>query len=112
MALQTNVTILDDLDGSPDATTYQFGHNGNWYDIDLAGDNAEEFGEYLGKLLAAARPSVEVHSKGTKAAKGKATRSNRNEAQQVREWAIAEGYGVSERGRISADIRAAYVAAH
>lgn len=43
---------------------------------------------------------------------GGATVTVESEASRIREWAVANGHSVGERGRIAQDVREAYAAAH
>ncbi|MGV8968705.1 MAG: Lsr2 family DNA-binding protein [Cellulomonas sp.] len=45
-----------------------------------------------------------------RAARGAGTNGRSSDVTKIREWARANGHNVSERGRISADVRAAYEA--
>jgi hypothetical protein len=51
----TQVLVVDDLDGSPDAQTFRFGWDGAYYDIDLSEKNATEVASYFKDLIAAGR---------------------------------------------------------
>lgn len=53
MAKQTIISITDDLDGSPDATTVEFGYGGGMFTIDLAGKNLQQFHEFMERHAAA-----------------------------------------------------------
>lgn len=44
--------------------------------------------------------------------RGRTAPSGREETQKIREWALANGYNPSTRGRISQDIKTAYYDAH
>jgi hypothetical protein len=51
-------------------------------------------------------------TKPAKAVRGARTVPDREQTAAVREWARANGFEVSERGRLSANVLAAFEAAH
>ncbi|MFH5824943.1 Lsr2 family protein [Georgenia sp. AZ-5] len=107
MAQKVQVTLVDDIDGSAADETVTFALDGVSYEIDLSSEHAkalrESFAEWVGHGRRAG---------GRKAAprRGGTTRSTggSSDAGKIREWAREHGYEVSERGRISAEIREAY----
>ena len=112
MAQQFQVQYIDDLDGSDlgsVANTISFAFDGREYYIDLSDENADKFREVMA-------PYVENGHRvtGTKAkpARKSASRSSSGETKAIREWARSNGYDVSDRGRIPADIMDAYAAAN
>lgn len=110
MAQTVKIILEDDLEGGSADETVRFGLDGNSYEIDLSSANAD-------KLRAAIRPYV---SKARRASVGKgragsaraaaAPRGN-PDTPKIREWAKANGYNVSDRGRIHQDVQDAYYAA-
>ncbi|MGY4643899.1 histone-like nucleoid-structuring protein Lsr2 [Cellulomonas sp. URHB0016] len=112
MAQKTVVTLVDDIDGGTADETVTFGVDGVTYEIDLTTAHAAELRDAFASWVANAR-KVGGRSSSTRSAG--ATRNRRaasGDAQAVREWAKANGHHVSERGRISAEVKAAYDAAH
>ena len=119
MAQKTTVQLMDDIDGGPADETVEFSLDGVTYSIDLSSDNAELLRATLDDFITRAR---RVGTAGTPGRRGGATRKpahpprshrdRRNYADQVRRWANANGYNVSERGRISSTVHAAYAQAH
>lgn len=106
MARQVRVFLVDDIDGSPDARTIEFSLGRDSYTIDLTEKN-------IAKLETALAPFVEKAAKGSRKASARrpaARRQTDNNA--VRQWARENGRKVSDRGRIPADVVAAYEAAH
>lgn len=109
MAQRVHVILEDDIDQSEAVETVTFGLDGKNYEIDLNEENAAEFREVLAPWISHARK-----------AKGSSTRSRRRSSgsndgpstKEVREWARSKGWEVSERGRVSAEIREAYDRAH
>jgi hypothetical protein len=110
MARRVITTLIDDLDGKKADRTVEFSLDGTAYTIDLSEANA-------GKLRKALDPYIEA---GTRVARGARaarpapvrTAGSRDVNRQVREWAAENGYQISERGRIPADVTTAYRAAH
>lgn len=113
MAQKVNIVLVDDIDGSEANETVSFGLDGTSYEIDLNDGNAAALREALAGYIGHARKvtggtrrgSSRRSSSGASGAAGGNTRA-------IREWAKENGYDVSERGRISADIQQAYDAAH
>jgi hypothetical protein len=106
MAQRVHIVLEDDLDGGDATETLLFGLDGVNYEIDLSDKNAGRLRDSLAKYIACARRTSGQRSR----------RSTRRNAAgpttaQVRDWARSQGYDVSDRGRISAEIRAAYEAA-
>ena len=113
MAQRVNVELIDDLDESPAAETVSFALDGVSYEIDLSEANA-------GKLRDALAPYL-GHARRTAGRRGGSSRGSRSSgssgsgsgnASEIRAWARENGFEVSERGRVSAEVRAAYAAAH
>lgn len=105
MAQKTIVTLTDDLSGEEADETVRFGLDGAQYEIDLGEENATKLREALAPFVTAARRSTGHTVKGGQ--KGRRTTSSDHTA-NVREWALANGYTVSDRGRISGTILEAY----
>jgi len=112
MAQKTVVTLVDDIDGGTADETVTFGIDGVTYEIDLTTAHAAELRDALASWVGHAR---KVGGRSSSARSGATARNRRaasGDAQAVREWAKANGHHVSERGRISAEVKAAYDAAH
>lgn len=103
MAQRVQVVLIDDVDNGPAAETMRFALDGVQYEIDLSATHAEEMRAAFAPWVAAAR-KVSTRSAGKSRAG--------SDTAKVRAWAKANGYDVSERGRISATVRAAYDAVH
>ena len=103
MAQRVQVVLIDDVDNGPAAETIKFAVDGAQYEIDLSSAHAAE-------MRAAFAPWVAAARKVSSRVAGKARSGN--DTSKVRAWAKANGYDVSERGRISATVRSAYDAAH
>lgn len=110
MAKQTTVTITDDLDGSANATEVSFSLNGRTWTIDLSAKNRAALEKalkpYIAKATQQGRPRRSPTTRSGSRSKSRA------DVAAVREWAKSNGHFVSDRGRISAEVQAAYAAAH
>ncbi len=111
MAQKVQVLLVDDIDGGNADETVTFSLDGVSYEIDLTSAHATELRESLATWVGHARKV------GGRSAAGRSTRARRTsgggaDAGAIRDWAKANGHPVSERGRISAEVRAAYEAAH
>jgi hypothetical protein len=109
MAQKVQVLLVDDVDGGTADETVQFGLDGSAYEIDLSAENAAAFRDALAPYVAAAR---RVGTRGSARRRGRSRSSDAGSAREVREWARANGYQVSERGRVPADVMEAYRAAN
>ncbi|TRW43470.1 histone-like nucleoid-structuring protein Lsr2 [Georgenia yuyongxinii] len=109
MAQKVQVTLVDDIDGSPADETVTFALDGISYEIDLSERHASALRESFAEWVGHARRSGGRKISAKRPAGG---RSDAADAGKVREWARQQGYEVSERGRISAEIREAYDKAH
>ena len=108
MATKTTVLLVDDLTGEPADTTLRFGLDAREYELDLTEQNARELRELFGRYIPAARRvSERPHAAGAPA---KPAFSDVDPA-AVRAWAHGNGVAVSPRGRIKADVVAAFRAA-
>lgn len=102
MATVTTTQVIDDLDGTPGATTIRFSVGRSHWEIDLCEANTEQLYEALQPFI----------SKARKAASGKAGTAQRPKQTLVREWAKLKGLPVSDRGRVSNDLVEQYRAEH
>ena len=106
MAKRTEVVLVDDVDGGTADLTVQFALDGSSYEIDLSSQNADRLRNVLAPWIGHARKVGRrpVGRVGGGRARGTAT--------DIRRWAREQGHTISDRGRVPADIRAAYEAAH
>lgn len=112
MAKQQVVTLIDDLDGSTATETVEFGLDGSFYEIELNDKNSKKLRDALASYVSHARRAegrTSVRPARTRAA---SARTDREQLQQVREWARKNNLDVSDRGRISAKVMDAYNAQH
>jgi len=110
VAQRVHIVLEDDLDGSQADETVTFGLDGVTYDMDLSADNASALRDALAAYVAAARRTAGRSASRRSSSRGKPA-SGPTPA-EVRDWARTEGFEVSERGRVPADVRAAYDRAH
>jgi hypothetical protein len=108
---KTQVVLLDDVDGSDADETVTFALDGVSYEIDVTSAHAAELRAAMASWVGHARRTggrsiVSARSAGRRAP------IDRSQLVKVREWARGAGYKVSDRGRISAEIMAAFQAAH
>jgi hypothetical protein len=119
MAQKVQVLLVDDIDGGTAEETVTFSLDGVSYEIDLTADNARElresFSRWVGharKLGSGSRAGGRQQRGGSSSRRSGSGSGSSGDATAIREWARENGYEVSERGRISAEIRSAYEAAH
>ncbi len=108
MAQVTEVRLVDDLDGGSADESVAFAIDNKHYEMDLSGKHAAQLRDVLAPFIAAARRaggSPVVRARRAPAAR----RSDpREDTAAIREWATANGFEVSSRGRIAASVREAY----
>jgi len=110
MAQKVNIVLVDDVDGSEATETVSFGLDGTSYEIDLSDTNAGGLRNALAPYLGHARKVSGGRRGGRKAA---SSSTNLGPSPRlVRDWARSNGYEVSDRGRVPADVIAAYEAAN
>jgi hypothetical protein len=107
MAEIRKVYLVDDVDPevTEDVQTLSFGLDGKTYEIDLGDANREKLLDSLAPFVAAAR-KVSGAPAGRKAGRGTGTAPAglQTENQAARAWLKANGYKVTDRGRIAADL--------
>ncbi|MGO4455487.1 histone-like nucleoid-structuring protein Lsr2 [Arthrobacter sp. RAF14] len=108
MAQRLQLQLIDDIDGTEASETVPFALDGISYEIDLSEKNAKKFREAFELYVGPAR---RVRASTRRSVTGRPTSRNGQTA-QIREWAQNNGYKVSSRGRIHADIVEAYEKAH
>jgi hypothetical protein len=109
MAQRVEVVLIDDIDGGEAAETVTFALDGVSYEIDLSEKNAKKLRGDLATWTGHARRGGSTRP--TSRRRGSSA-SKRSDLAAVREWARANGHKVSDRGRISAEVQAAYDKAH
>ncbi|UPK74691.1 Lsr2 family protein [Nocardioidaceae bacterium SCSIO 66511] len=108
MAQKVQILLVDDIDGGEADETVRFGLDGVDYEIDLSSKNAGKLRDTLAKYVGESRRVGGRRRTGRKGASAGAA----SDAATIREWAKDNGWEVSDRGRVSAEIREAYAAAH
>lgn len=109
MVQRVQYMLVDDVDGNGAVETVSFSLDGVSYEIDLTAVNAKKLRNDLSTWVGHARRSG--GRKNSRKA-GAATGQRRTDLSAVRQWARKNGHQVSDRGRISADVLAAYDKAH
>lgn len=114
MAQRVQVILVDDLTGGDANETVEFSLDGVSYELDLNDENAAKLRNDLAPWVASARRSGgrrQTRRRGGSSA-GTGTGAGREELAKMREWGRANGYQVSDRGRVSKELQDAYAAAH
>lgn len=109
MAQRVNIILVDDIDGGDADETVTFGLDGSTYEIDLSSKNAAKLRDAVAPYVGHARKVTGRRSPGGRRAAGA---GNGPSARDIREWARANGWNLSDRGRVAAEVRQAYEAAH
>jgi hypothetical protein len=117
MAQRVSVVLVDDIDGTEAAETVSFALDGVQYEIDLSEGNADTFRETMAAYIGHARRAGGRKRTGSSAGRtggrsGGTVNSSGASAADIRAWARENGWDVPERGRVSAEVREAYAAAH
>lgn len=128
MAQKVQVLLVDDIDGGTAEETVTFALDGVNYEIDLTAEHAAELRESFSRWVGhgrkvgsgsgsggsrgSGRQSRSSGASGGSGGTGRRSGSSSGDATAIREWARENGHEVSERGRISAEVRKAYEAAH
>src|SRR5262245_9822699 len=107
MAQKIHIVLEDDLDGSEATETVSFGLDGTSYEIDLNEKNAGKLRDVLAPYVGHGRKVGAAPRRGRKSAAASGP-----SAKEIRDWARANGHDVPDRGRVSAEVREAYEAAH
>ena len=103
MAQKVHVVLEDDIDGGSADETVAFSLDGTSYEIDLSSTHAAELRRALAPWIQAGRRVT-----SSKSARGR----RGSDVAKIRAWAKSRGMQVSERGRISQQLRDQYNAAH
>lgn len=104
----THTEYTDDLDGSTAAGTISFAFEGTNYEIDLSKSNARAFERVMALYVGHARKVRNTRSRAT----NRRTAGSTHNLADVRAWAGKNGFEVSARGRVAAEVIDAYDAAH
>lgn len=109
MAQKVHIVLEDDIDGGEAAETIVFGLDGTSYEIDLNSKNAAALRDALAPYIGHGRKQSGAGRRGRRS--GSAT-SGKHSAREVRDWGRANGFTVTERGRVARDLQEAFDAAH
>lgn len=105
MAQKVQVLFVDDVDGSEADETVSFALDGVLYEIDVSLTHAQALREAVAPWLGHARRTGGRSSRT--AAKGRPV-VQKVDLTALREWARENGFEVSDRGRISGEVHAAW----
>lgn len=113
MAKSVTTRIIDDLDGKSTASTVLFSFDGVQHEIDLSADNLAKFTKAVAPYVAAARKVTVAKAAPSGRGRRRSAALNGSRASSagtgdIREWANSHGFSVSARGRIAADVIAAF----
>jgi hypothetical protein len=108
VAQKVQVILVDDIDGGEAIETVSFGLDGTSYEIDLSAGNAAELRDSLAKWVGSARKAGRASSARSSSRGRSSAAADREQTQAIRAWARKQGHKVNDRGRIPADIVAAY----
>jgi len=113
MATRTQTILISDLSGdeiTDGGQTVDFAYRGQSYTIDLTDQEAEKFDKAMAFYIDFA---TKIGGRSQSSRRRSTSRSSSSDdLGAIREWARANGYKVSDRGRISASVREAYAAAN
>lgn len=112
MAQRVNVVLVDDIDGSDATETVTFGLDGVQYEIDLSEAHADELRQAIALYIGHGRRAGGRKRGSSNGRSAAGARSGGPTAAEVRAWARENGWDVPARGRVSAEVREAYAAAH
>jgi hypothetical protein len=118
MAQKVQVMLVCDLhaDEVEGSETIAFGLDGSAYEIDVCDDHGAQMRDAFAPFVGAARragrsPIAPAQRRGGRSGRAAAA-GDKQRVSEIRDWARANGHQVSERGRISSTVLAAYQAAH
>ena len=112
MAQRVNVVLVDDLDGSDAVETVSFALDGVDYEIDLSEQHAGELRNALALYIGHGRRTGGRRRKSSGGSAKSPAAAGGPSPSEIRAWARENGWDVPERGRVAADVREAYAAAH
>ena len=107
MAQRVQILLEDDLDGSEASETVNFSLDGKSYEIDLSAANSAQLRDDFAKWIGHSRA---VRGRGARVAPTRA--AGRTDLNKVRDWGRKNGFKVSDRGRVSAEVQEAYARAN
>ncbi|MFV2102444.1 histone-like nucleoid-structuring protein Lsr2 [Micromonospora sp. LOL_024] len=112
MARKVITVLTDDLDGGKADRTVEFSLDGVAYTIDVSDENAGVLRKALDPFIDAGRRlgrgGPDTSRTPRRASGSPAPGMNREQNRAIREWAVKNGYKISERGRIPVEVVEAY----
>ena len=112
MAQRVHIVLEDDIDGGEAAETVTFALDGVSYEIDLTDANAARLRDDMAKWVGHARKVRGGGGRRSGAAPRNNSGANKEDLNRIREWGRSNGFKVSDRGRVSAELREAYTKAN
>jgi hypothetical protein len=114
MAQKIQVLLVCDLhDGEVEGSeTITFGLDGSSYEIDVCEDHGAQLRDAFAPFVGAARRAGRSAAPAARRGRPAARAATDDRVAAIREWGRSHGHQVSERGRLSAALVAAYEAAH
>ncbi|MGY4782743.1 histone-like nucleoid-structuring protein Lsr2 [Rhodococcus opacus] len=117
MARRVIVELVDDIDGTvfgdgDGGENIAFSVNGVDYEIDLKDKHASKFHKQIGFFIEHAIRVGGRRRRSDRPTAGSGSSRKSGETQRIREWAAEQGYDISSRGRIPADVEQAFHDAH
>jgi Lsr2 len=116
MAQRVVVEKTDDTNGAPADETVSFAIDGRELEIDLTAKNAAALRKVFDKYIKHARRvggrRVRTAASAPARPAARSTSSDEVDTKAVRQWASENGFTVSARGRIPAEVVQAYKAAN
>lgn len=109
MAQKVHIVLEDDIDGGEAEETIVFGLDGTSYEIDLNKKNAAALRDALATYIGHGRKQSPARGRGRRPSSAS---SSKHSAREVRDWARANGFKVTDRGRVARDVQEAFDAAH
>src|SRR4051812_22261476 len=112
MAQRIVTEVTDDTNGKPADETVTFGLDGREYEIDLTSKNAAALRKAFDVYVKSGRRTGGGRRPRSTGGSGSARSKSDVDTKAVRQWAGQNGYELSSRGRIPANVVEAYEAAH
>ena len=112
MAQKVHIVLEDDIDGSEASETVSFALDGTSYEIDLNDKNAAGLRDALAAYIGHGRKVSAGARRGRRSSSAAGQGNGAHSAKEIRDWARSNGRKVPDRGRIPAEVREAFDAAH
>jgi hypothetical protein len=109
MAQKVHIVLEDDIDGGEATETIVFGLDGTSYEIDLNKKNAAALRDALAPYVGHGRRQTASRARSRRPA---SSSGSKHSAREVRDWARANGFKVTDRGRVAREVQEAFDAAH